>query len=322
MPEGNLQSWGLANPQGMLTNAGLLLADESPFYSSRIFCTRWCGLAKGGGLADAYDHQEFSGSLIWQLRSAEAFIGFFCHTVWKKTDNSRLEFPDYAQESYREALVNAVVHRDYLERGSEIHVDIFDDRMEIYSPGGMEDGQDVQDRDPRTIAPRRRNPVLADVFEKLGYMEGAGGGFRTILDGYEHALAFNKGKEPKFYSNRSTFIAMLPNLNYKNDRLEELVGPGFTCERLRQVSAIRAPCALEGAGAREAANAGASETALLEAMELGVAISADDLAGRLGLGQARTLEILERLVERRQVIATVAARGLVYVKVKGLSDEG
>ena len=56
---------------------------------------------------------------------------------WRKTVNSRGGMPEYVERSYHEALVNALAHRDYLVNGSEVHIDIYDDRMEIYSPGGM-----------------------------------------------------------------------------------------------------------------------------------------------------------------------------------------
>ena len=69
MPDGLLQSWGLEDGEGKLTNAGALLADDPPSCCPGICCTRWRGLAKGG-LADAYEHQEYSGSLIWLLNSA------------------------------------------------------------------------------------------------------------------------------------------------------------------------------------------------------------------------------------------------------------
>ena len=50
--------------------------------------------------------------------------------MWRKTANSREEMPDYVERSYHEALVNAIAHRDYLIYGSEVHIDIYDDRME------------------------------------------------------------------------------------------------------------------------------------------------------------------------------------------------
>ena len=91
--------------------------------------------------------------------------------------NSREKLPEYVERSYHEALVNALAHRDYLVYGSEVHIDIYDDRLEIYSPGGMPDGSMIQDRNPLTVPSTRRNPVLADVFNRLGYMERKGSGF-------------------------------------------------------------------------------------------------------------------------------------------------
>ena len=106
------------------------------------------------------------------------------------------------------------MHRDYLANGSEVHIDIYDDRMEIYSPGGMADGLQIQDRDPITVPSTRRNPLLADVFNRLGYMERKGSGFGKIIDGYELQVTFNESKKPSFYSDRSQFKTIMPNLNY------------------------------------------------------------------------------------------------------------
>lgn len=107
-----------------------------------------------------------------------------------------------------------MVHRDYLVNGSEVHIDIYDDRMEIYSPGGMPDGSMIQDRDPLTVASTRRNPVLADVFNRLGYMERKGSGFGKIISGYEFQINYYESKRPSFRSDRYQFTVVMPNLNY------------------------------------------------------------------------------------------------------------
>ena len=87
-----------------------------------------------------------------------------------------------------------MAHRDYLVNGSEVHIDIYDDRMEIYSPGGTPDGSMIQDRDPLTVASTRRNPVLVDVFNRLGYMERKGSGFGKIISGYEFQINYNESE--------------------------------------------------------------------------------------------------------------------------------
>ena len=178
--EKDLVSFGLATEDGYLTNAGALIADESPIRYSRIFCTRWNGLNKSGGTFDALDDAEYEGSVISLIDNGEAFIKRNAKMMWKKTANSREEMPEYVERSYHEALVNAIAHRDYLINGSEVHIDIYDDRLEIYSPGGMPDGSNIQERDPVTVPSTRRNPVLADVFNRLGYMERKGSGFAKI----------------------------------------------------------------------------------------------------------------------------------------------
>lgn len=210
----DLISFGLVNEQGDLTNAGALLADESPIRCSRLFCTRWNGLNKSGGAVDALDDAEYSGSVISLIENGEAFIKRNCKMKWRKTANSREEMPEYVERSYHEALVNALAHRDYLVNGSEVHIDIYDDRMEIYSPGGMPDGSMIQDRDPLTVPSTRRNPVLADVFNRLGYMERKGSGFGKIISGYEFQINYNESKKPSFRSDRYQFTVVMPNLNY------------------------------------------------------------------------------------------------------------
>ena len=120
----------------------------------------------------------------------------------------------WRERSYHEALVNALAHRDYLVNGSEVHIDIYDDRMEIYSPGGMPDGSVIQDRDPLTVPPTRRNPVLADVFNRLGYMERKGSGFGKIISGYKFQINYDETKRPTFRSDRYQFTVVMPNLNY------------------------------------------------------------------------------------------------------------
>lgn len=87
--EKDLVSFGLATEDGYLTNAGALIADESPIRYSRIFCTRWNGLNKSGGTFDALDDAEYEGSVISLIDNGEAFIKRNAKMMWKKTANSR-----------------------------------------------------------------------------------------------------------------------------------------------------------------------------------------------------------------------------------------
>ena len=214
MEEKNFESFGIVDGNGKLTNAGALLADNCPIRHSRLFCTRWNGLDKSGGRIDALDSAEFTGSLIILLNEGFSFVKRNMKTAWKKTANSRIELPDYCERSVFESIVNALIHRDYLINGSEVHIDIFDDRLVVYSPGGMPDGTKIQERNIDTVPSTRRNPVLADIFSRLGYMERQGSGLNKIRNAYRSAENYTPDKEPVFYSDRVEFTVTLKNLNF------------------------------------------------------------------------------------------------------------
>lgn len=199
-------SFELADESGKLTNAGALLADESPMRHSRLFCTCWYGLDKASGIMDALDDKEYSGSLVSLLQNGTEFVKNNTKKRWKKTGTGRVEMPEYPEQAVHEALVNALIHRDYMEIGSEVHIDIFDDRIEIYSPGGMFDGSIVQNLDTDYVASKRRNPVIADIFSRMHFMERRGSGFKKIKADYRRAVNYRKEVEPLFRSTPTSFL--------------------------------------------------------------------------------------------------------------------
>ena len=201
-------SFAMMTETNTLTFAGALFADQCPVYQSRVFCTRWNGMEKGGLYVDALDNDEFNGSAISLLNDALKFVRHNSSVKWKKTGAGRIEMPDYPSEAVHEAMVNALVHRDYMIQGSEIHVDMYDDRLEIVSPGGMPDGKRIQDLNIDDVASIRRNPVICDLFSRLKLMERRGSGLRKIIDQYPENAA------PMFRSTEQSFIVTLKNLNY------------------------------------------------------------------------------------------------------------
>ena len=182
--ESDYESFGIVDEKGNLTNAGALLADESPVKHSRLFCTRWNGLDKASGVIDAVDDKEYTGGLITLLQAGIEFVTNNSKKAWKKVNDGRIEMPEYPNRAVLEGLVNALIHRSYLQTGSEVHIDMFDNRIEIYSPGGMVGRISLKDKDIMKIPSKRRNPVLADIFNRLKYMERRGSGFKKIIMDY------------------------------------------------------------------------------------------------------------------------------------------
>ena len=202
----DLVSFGLVNDDGYLTFAGALFCDQGLLRQSKIFCTRWKGTGKGSIGEDALDDKEYSGSIISLLENAESFINNNSKTRWSVRGMRREEESDYPQRAVREVLVNAIMHRDYQIIGSEIHIDMYDDRLDVSSPGGMMDGRKIQDMDLKSIPSMRRNQIISDLFNRLHLMERRGSGISRILNAYADCK-----EKPKFFSEASQFLVSLPN---------------------------------------------------------------------------------------------------------------
>jgi len=192
-----------------VTNAGLLLSDQGLLVQSRIFCTRWKGLVKGSVDGDAIDDKEYTGSIISLLENAEIFIKNHSMIGWEIQGMKRIEIEDYPVRAIREAIVNAIIHRDYQIVGSEIHIDMYDNRLEITSPGGMIDGSFVQNLDITKISSMRRNRVISDIFNRLHFMERRGSGLTRIVESYS-----DYDIKPTFNSDVSSFKVVFPNKGY------------------------------------------------------------------------------------------------------------
>ena len=207
-------SFGLADKNGLLTNAGKLLADQHIVFNSRIFCTRWNGTEKGSIFDDALDDKEYEGNLIYLLQSGCDFVRNNSKVRFVKEARYRIDKPDYAERAVTEAIVNALIHRDYIVLGSEIHIDMYDDRIEIQSPGGMFEGMPVQECDIEAIGSVRRNPVIAGLFHRMKYMERRGSGLKKILSETEKLPGYTPGLRPEFFSTSSDFRVILKNVNF------------------------------------------------------------------------------------------------------------
>lgn len=207
-------SFSLVTNENMLTRAGSLLTDQHIVYNSRVFCTRWNGIDKTSIFDDAVDDKEFEGNLIYLLQNSVDFIRTNSKVRFVKAATERIDKPDYAERAITEALVNALIHRDYLVMGSEVHVDMFDDRLEITSPGGMFGGINVQDQDINKIKSERRNPIIADLFHRMRYMERRGSGLRKIVNETAKLPGYTEDFKPVFYSTPTSFTVVIKNVNY------------------------------------------------------------------------------------------------------------
>ena len=183
---------------GVYTNLGLLFSDQSVHIVK---------LAVFEGLEKEIfkDRREFSGSLLKQLEDVYTFLDMNNHTHAKVKGLYREDQRDYPEDALREALLNALVHRDYAFSSSTL-ISIFDDRIEFVSIGGLPKGVSLDDILLGISVPRNEN--LANVFYRLRLIEAYGTGIPKIMRSYAGCK-----RKPEIQATGNAFKITLPNRN-------------------------------------------------------------------------------------------------------------
>lgn len=151
------------------------------------------------------DSKEFGGSIFEQLEKTYDYLSLCNQTTATFKGLERIEKVDYPAEVLREALLNALVHRDYSFSGSII-INVNDREMEFISIGGLLPGLSPEDIRSGISQPRNKN--LAEIFHRLHLIESYGTGIRKI-----YSLYANCSEQPRIEVTQHTFRIVLPNMN-------------------------------------------------------------------------------------------------------------
>jgi len=178
-----LQSEEILSKEEYAKTGFLMFKDDYNGDDSLICCRLWRGKSKTGTVLDS---EKIKGSLSKCLRYALNFIERNTKTGWKKTPNGgREEVRAYPREAIREAMVNAIAHRDYSINGTQIDVDIYLDRIDIVSPGSWLLPKDYNEYPMGVIPSIRRNTIIAACLDVANLMERGGTGFQTMIESYK-----------------------------------------------------------------------------------------------------------------------------------------
>ena len=265
---------------GLYTNLALLLSDQ---------CVHTIKVAVFQGVDNAVfrERKEFSGSLLKQLNDAYQFLDFFNKTEATISGLRRTDQRDYPEEAVREALLNSIIHRDYLFSGSTI-INIFDDHIEFISLGGLVRGISME-----AIfmgVSQSRNPNLAAVFYRLGLVESYGTGIRKIMRLY-HGCAH----QPIFKSAEGAFTVELFNRNESTENSAADV-MNSQPEPMQEVEEIR--------------------TAIYQkAKEQGM-VTRKEVEQEFGFGSTKAYKVLKGLCEAGLLMQKKNGNRTVYVPVK------
>jgi ATP-dependent DNA helicase RecG len=167
--------------------------------------------------------------VLYLLEEAYAFIDRFNRTRAEFSGLDRIDMRDYPPEAIREALLNAIIHRDYAFSGS-ILISIFDDRLEIVTIGGLVKG--ITLRDVMLGISILRNQHLANICYRLKLIEAYGTGMPKIMGCYDDYAV-----KPQIEATDNAFKITLPNTNSKT--AERIPGTAATfSEREMQVQRL------------------------------------------------------------------------------------
>ena len=235
-----LQVGAVVRDMGQLrpTLTGVLFFGQEPqhFYPSlTITFLHFAGTSTARTDPDAplyLDNREFRGSVPAMIESARA-------TVFEKLSKQatldgfvRQDVPEYPESVYREAIINAVSHRDYELEGSSIQVRLFADRLEVQSPGGLGGHLTV---DNIAYEQYTRNPRLVRLLEDYGYVEQRGLGVDQMIQ----VMAAN-GLEPPVFENRGSSFWVTLKGKPPSSPFPDLVRLGLSDRQIRAIVYLRA----------------------------------------------------------------------------------
>lgn len=166
------------------TNAGLLLFGEAPRYfypQAEVICTYY---KDDTGVRRYEDRRIITGSISEQIEQAYAFLKLYTPVAGRVEGLNRIDEPALPLEALREAVVNALVHRDYSLRGEAVRIFYYSNRVEIHNPGLLVPGLSLEELKQGHSRSKPRNPVIASILRDMpgNYMERVGTGIPFILN--------------------------------------------------------------------------------------------------------------------------------------------
>ena len=288
----NLENWNVLKKLGdeyHSTNAFALLTGNH-FRYSKTQCAVFAGTDRG----EFIDKQEYSGPLYEQIEAAYAFVLRNIRRSAKVEGLIRKEEHELPPTAIREMIVNAHCHRNYLDN-SCVQVALYDDRLEVTSPGGLYMGLTLEEAlDGRS---RQRNRAIAEIFNQMGLIEAWGNGLRSIR---KEAAAYHL-KKPDFIEMPDTFRV---NLYRKSTSPEGKGNIGNESAEGRQnigkASAMHRQSIGDASvenGRKEDVNVTATQSKILALLRENPRMTGNQLADEVGISKRNIEENIRKLKE-------------------------
>ena len=174
-----LENLNLFTKNNELNNAGVLFFAKNIQNHLKHAAIR-CLLFKGTNKHLIFDDKLITGNLTEQYYGALEFLMSKLELRYLiNTAGPRIEKYEIPENVIKEAIINAIVHRDYYETGGKIHIEIYDNRVEISNPGGLVPQIEEKEFGKRSVS---RNPIIFDFFQRLNLVEQVGSGIPRMQE--------------------------------------------------------------------------------------------------------------------------------------------
>ncbi len=225
-----------------LINLKLLKKENDKYYPTNALmiilgkfwhCTIKCARFKGNTMSVFTDKKEYGGDVFSILENTQSFVLNHINLKGEIKGLYRTDTYEIPVPAIREALINAIVHRDYVNQGRDIKVGIYDDIVNVVSPGGLPNTITIEDAlNGRSEA---RNRVLANVFKELGLIEQWGTGLKRIINECkEHGLTLPIISEKNDFFDVEIFRSQ--PITTENNDVEEASGNDITKKSLKDTN--------------------------------------------------------------------------------------
>lgn len=275
IPQG--KTLGIIGEDDLYTNLGLLLSDQCQ-HSIKV------AYFEGTKKRIFKDRREFQGSLLHQLTESYQYIDLYNKTHASFVDLERIDNRDYPPDAIREALLNAIIHREYSFSGSTL-INIYEDRIEFITLGGLVSGLSL-DAIMLGVS-QSRNEKLANFFYRLRMIEAYETGIAKIFSNYiDHHI------EPTINAVSGAFQVVLPNRNFRtnsDNQVNERISYGRK-EPKKQYNVI------------------------LKLIEINGFVTRKEVQTHLDVGQTRALALLKEMVNQNYITPVGNSKKTRYVK--------
>lgn len=319
--EKQLLQWGVLTEQdGRLapTNSYAILTGNEAVRS-----VVQCGVFKGSTKAIFVDRREFSGTPQKLIEESYQYVLRNIHMGARFKGVYRQDVYEIPPDAIRELIVNAIVHRSYIDRSS-IQIAIYDDRLEITSPGRLPMGQTIERM--KQGYSKIRNEALASAFEYMGYIEHWGSGILRVMQEVRDAglpepefLGGDTDLRINIYRNESETVSddgIMTGL-----RRDSLSDDGITTGLRRDL--LSDDGVDEESISKTSIIASADTTVvpsqkerILDALRNNASISISDAIRILGVQERQAQRILKSLIEEGNAVKIGAGRATRYAEAK------